>query len=226
MSLKKFILERKNSENYFSYKGIEIKVKNQLPDNIDIKKVMKYVTSAVPFKLMSGIKSINVGQFSELNDRKIQAVYIDKQKSIYVTNKQDSQLDILDDIVHEIAHFVEVKYQNVIYLDGKLKNEFVQKRRQMWRQLQRHGFEKDISHFLKTTYDKSFDKFLYYELGYPIVASITSNIFNSPYAATSIREYFANGFEAFFLKEDLTRLKTMCPVLFNKMGDLLDVEDY
>ena len=96
----------------------------------------------------------------------------------------------------------------------------------MWKQLQRHGFEKDISHFLNIKYTKDFDQFLYHEVGYPIVASITSNIFNSPYAATSIREYFANGFEAFFLKEDLPRLKRICPVLFNKMEGLLDVEDY
>jgi len=53
-------------------------------------------------------------------------------------------------------------------------------------------------------------------LGYMI-----TGIFLRPYAATSIREYFASGFEAYYLgkKGELNRI---CPVLYKKIDELHD----
>ena len=62
--------------------------------------------------------------------------------------------------------------------------------------------------------------FLYKKVGYDIMRATTADLFHSPYAATSLREYFANGFEAFFLKEELSRLKFSSPKLFMKISKL------
>ena len=224
MSLRNFILEKKEKQIRSIHKGIEIYVKDSLPDHINVKKVMDHLTSTVPIPLIRGVRKINIGRFPELENRKIQALW--KNNEIFVTNKQDSQLDILDDIVHEVAHSVEDMYGDLIYSDGKVKKEFLLKRKQLWQQLRKNGFEEDISTFLNVKYDKMFDEYLYYQIGYPTLSVMTKNIFNSPYAATSLREYFANGFEAFFLKQQLPRLKRLCPSLFSKMGELTNVKNY
>ena len=86
------------------------------------------------------------------------------------------------------------------------------------------GYEFELEQFLNTDYDLSFDEMLYKNVGYPMLSVLTSDIFYSPYAATSLREYFANGFEAFFMKEKIYMLKSISPVLYKKMINLLDIK--
>ena len=44
-------------------------------------------------------------------------------------------------------------------------------------------------------------------------------LFTSAYSATALREYFANGFEYFFL-DDRSYLAEICPTLYNKIKEL------
>ena len=67
-----------------------------------------------------------------------------------------------------------------------------------------------------------FDNLLYKEIGYPILANLTSGLFVSPYGATSIREYFANAFEHYFLN-DLTSVKLISPTAYDKIQELLEL---
>ena len=61
---------------------------------------------------------------------------------------------------------------------------------------------------------------LYQEIGYPILSILTASIFHSPYAATSLSEYFADAFEAFYMREELDRLKGISPKLYEKIVKL------
>ena len=76
--------------------------------------------------------------------------------------------------------------------------------------------------FLNPEYDESFDTFLYKEVGYPLLSMICSSIFYSPYGITSLREYFANGFEAFYCYGDIRFLKKACHVLNSKLVKLME----
>ena len=75
--------------------------------------------------------------------------------------------------------------------------------------------------FLQTNYDRELDKYFYEDVGYATMASMSIGMFYSPYAATSLREYFANGFENFFLK-DSNYLKDISPFLYKKINNLVD----
>ena len=66
--------------------------------------------------------------------------------------------------------------------------------------------------------------FFYDEIGYPTLGIYTSSLFYSPYGCTSLREYFANGFEAYFMREEIGRLKRISPVLYNKIVKLAFIE--
>jgi hypothetical protein len=140
-----------------------------------------------------------------------------ENSSIFITNEHVDEEDFLDDLVHEVAHSVEEIYSDLIYGDKKIEKEFLSKRKHLWHLLKNEGFDVELSDFLNIEFSKKFDNFLYMEIGYPILSIHTVNLFYSPYGCTSLREYFANGFEAFFMKENINRLKKISPQLFNKI---------
>ena len=208
---------------YYLTGDTKLFVTEPLPDEIDINDISVYLKTHIPNKFISLIDVIYVGQFAHLNDRNVNAVYMDG--AIYVTNKQDDFKDMIDDIIHEIAHAVESRYQAFIYADEKIKNEFLRKREALRRVLKYEGFETDPAYFNDVDYHVEFDNFLYREVGYPKLGTLSHHIFASPYAATSLREYFADGFEDFYLGKR-RHLKEISPVLYSKLEELQNEENY
>lgn len=208
----------------FSIKGIEVFVVNKVADNINLRSVINKCLKRVPEHLLVNLDVIYIGQFKHLIDRQVQAIY--KDSSIFMTNHQVDERDMVDDIVHEIAHSIEEVFQDQIYSDGTIEKEFINKRKMLWSILKQEGFEAELSDFLQPEYNSSFDNYLHTEVGYPTLSMLTSNMFYSPYGATSLREYFANGFEAYFTGDDIYRLKKVSPLLYNKLMYLSDVDNF
>ena len=220
MNLKNYIQEKKT--NNFTFKGIEVIIKDEITQDVSVKKALNTLTSKVPSHLLFNFNKLYIGNFKQMRDRQIQAYY--SNKSIYITNNLKNEEDLLDDLIHEISHSLEKQYSETIYGDKKIEKEFLIKRKQMWNQLKNNSIELPLKYFLNLKYDTNFDEILYKEIGYTVLSAITSNIFYSPYAATSINEYFANGFEAFFMGENIARLKKISPELFIKIVKLSESE--
>ncbi len=219
--MKKFIKNKQHQ--HFIWKSISIFIKDPFNDpNIKIEEILEIVEGKVPASLVTELDSIYVGYFDFLNDRDLQAMYIDS--SIYLSNEQSSVDDAADDLIHEISHSLEQKYNLIIYGDGSLEREFEQKRKEVWSILKSEGLVEyeSLQNFLNLDYDEGFDNFLYQEIGYPMLAMLSANIFYSPYAVTSLREYFANGFEAYFYHQDIKRLKNISPNLYNILIKILE----
>ena len=176
--------------------------------------------SRIPNKLLLSINNIHIGQYKKLKSKDYEAVY--KDSSMFISNDQSDELDVFKDFVHEVAHSLEDPFYETIYGDLEIEKEFLMKRRKLHQALNSRGFKKDISIFLKASYDEQFDEFLYKTVGYATLSTMSSSIFYSPYAATSIREYFANGFEALFGASDFSRLKSISPKLYKKLGELIN----
>ena len=188
-------------------------------NNIDLDSVLREVSRKVPDHFLDEIDYVIVGQFSELNSRSVNAAYMDG--AIYVTNEQDDEDDLIDDIIHEIAHAVHDKYPMEIFSDGKIESEFISKRERLFHLLSAHEeIDLEYQNFLEPEYSREFDNFLYYHLGYPLLAAVSVNLFYSPYEITSLHEYFACGFETYFNKRDHGRLATISPILFDKLEKL------
>ena len=205
---------------HFIFKGVEIFVKNSITNNISAKSVINKAFQMLPRQMLINLDTIYIGDFDFLRKREVQAMY--ENSSIFVTNIQDSEEDMIDDIIHEVAHSIEEIHGRDIYSDGKLEREFLNKREKLWTLLDRKGLDVDLDDFLETSFSY---EFLYKKVGYPVLASLTANLFYSPYAATSLREYYANAFEAFFLKQDVDRLKKISPIAYKKIIELTVVED-
>ena len=218
MTIKQYI-KTKKSKNY-SISGIEVhKTKNLTNPDISDRLVIGKMISRLPKKFLQNIKTIHIGEFKFLKDRDMQAAYKDSQ--IYITNEQSDESDMLDDLIHEVAHSVEEVYGEILYSDLSIEREFLKKRQQLKKILDSKGIYPDSSEsYSETEYSIEFDEFLYKTVGYPALSSFTASMFYSPYGATSLSEYFANGFEAVFYDEDLVRLKKISPLLYNKIEEV------
>ena len=218
MSIRTYLKGKKS--NQFVYKNFHVFVKDEFVEPINIRRVIDKVVSRIPKKLLSNIRNVHIGYFEDLESKNYDAMY--KDSSMFVSNHQNNELDVFVDFVHEIAHSLEVPFREAIYGDLEIKKEFLIKRRKLHQVLIRNGFKKELSEFLNTSYEEGFDNFLYKEVGYQKLSVMSSAIFYSPYAATSLAEYFANGFEALFGDEEFSRLKSVSPRLYKKLGELIN----
>jgi len=208
-------------KDVYNLSGVDVYIKDRLPEGIDPDFVFNYISARIPFHLARNIDIIYVGQFPEMKEREINAYYEDG--AIYVTNKQDEDIDMIDDIIHELAHAVERNNEDLIYGAGELQREFKAKRRNLHTIIQEmYDIPKDF--LSNIDYSKEIDDFLFKTIGYDILNQLVANIFISGYAATSVSEYFARGFEEYFIG-DKSALKQLSPVLYSIIDKLVHLED-
>lgn len=217
--MKKYIQQNQKKSKNFIISNIEVLIKDHPPSNISVKNVVNRMTQLIPKKLLVNVKYIKIGQFKRLKDREIQAMY--KDSTLYLTNSQVDEDDMLDDMIHEVAHSVEEVFQSQIYGDKKIQNEFINKRQKLWTRLKDNDFYYPLKDFLNINFNRNLDLFLHKKVGYDLLSMMTYDLFFSSYGSVSIREYFANGFEAFFLKEEPYRLKKISPHLYQKLNELV-----
>jgi hypothetical protein len=210
----------KSAHGYKIYDKL-IMIVNPLPENINLKFISQEIENLIPRHLFEPVEMIYIGSFSFFKDRSINALY--KDGAIYVTNEQDNNEDMIDDLVHETSHALEEQHGHEIYIDNKLEQEFIGKRSRLKSLLKHHGYEVEKYDFYNTSYSEKLDRFFFETVGYTILNAITEGLFASAYAATSLREYFANGFEEYILG-DIKYLNSISPKLYQKINYLYNME--
>lgn len=218
-SAHRFLREQKEFDIHGS---VTVQIANPLPEEVGIRKVIAAIENTIPAQMMRGVEMIIVGHFEEFDKREVNAAY--DSGTIYVTNKQDGEMDMLDDIVHEIAHSVESWAGLEIYGDGLVVEEFKTKRKQYYNLLTQLGYEVDLEQFMDVEYSQEFDNLLYKEVGYEKLNTLSIGILPSCYGLTSIKEYFATGFEEYFIGNK-REIADLCPVLTSKIESVLEEID-
>ena len=205
---------KRGRKEHHLFNKIMISVKEDVLPGINFSQIIQKIEQMMPSHLFDEVDSIFIGTFSENDDRALEAHYEDG--AIYITSDLSTNLDYLENIVHETAHAIEGSHGLFIYGDKKIEREFLGKRERLMARLRAHGASPTEMLFYDPEYSAELDLYLYKEIGYENLASLTNGLFNSPYAATSIREYFANGFEEYFLgrREYLPKVS---PQLFIKI---------
>jgi len=199
---------------------VQLYVKDFPPPSVSIQDIIQELEEKIPIHFVSSLDVIYVGQFEQLLQRNVEAAYEDG--AIYVSNDQPTEDEFVESIGHEIAHALEEVASMELYGDGAIEDEFLGKRRRLWSILRAQGYTKDgyLKHFENVRYSEEFDNFLYKEVGYPTLASLTMGLFLSPYGATSLREYFSNTFEGFFLNDEKEYVKKISPAVYNKLVEI------
>ena len=193
-----------------------------LPKHVSLSKVVDKVEYLLPDNILDTIDVIYVKHLDEFESRDVNALY--KDGAIYVTNLQDDNQDMVDDIVHEFAHAVEEAYGAQIYEDEKIQREFLGKRIRFERILRSAGFDTSRHNFKNLEYSQVLDEFFFEDIGYPTLVSYSYGLFLGPYGITSLREYFATGFEEYFMG-DKRLLNSLSPAIYEKLNNLI-MEEY
>lgn len=216
------LLERQT--DFYTSTGIHVFFKDPVENkNIDVEDVINKAESIIPHHLLSEVEMVIIGWFDEFAERGINAFY--DGGTLYVSNIQDDSMDMYDDIVHEISHSLEESHGYFIYGDKKIENEFLRKRKYLHDILWKMDLKIPSSVFMDSEYSEEFDKLLYQKIGYDKLSNIMTGMFISPYAATSLREYFATGFAEFYTHPDEHGfLQKISPELYKKIIVLQDPE--
>ena len=208
--------------NHYKMHEIDIFIKDPLSKGVDPDLVFSTFKRLVPVHLMAGVDIIYIGQFDVFKEKQVNAVFQDG--AIYVSNNQDSDEDMIDDIIHELAHSVEERFTELIYNDNTLKREFLGKRKRLYDLLSAYKYNPPPSLSTDYHYDQKIDHYFYSDVGYDAMWNLINGLFPSPYSCTSLREYFAIGFEYYFMKEKKI-IKDLCPILYSKLEALEFMED-
>jgi len=207
---------KNNIQDFYTPGGIHVYFKDKLAnDEINVEDIVAKVEKIIPEHLLSEVEMIIVGWFEEFEDREINAFY--KDGTLFISNLQDDSQDMYDDVIHEISHSIEAPYGYQIYGDNKVRDEFLRKRKYLHDILWQLGYKAPLSFFEDVEYDEEFDMFLYQTIGYDKLANLVQGLFVSPYAATSLREYFATGFTDFYMDPDHKFLQKISPALYKKL---------
>lgn len=198
-----------------------------ITNNVNAAEVLSDIQSKIPQYLTNNFEVVYIGDFDMFhkNGRSYNAAF--KDGAIYISNNQDDYNDMMDDIVHEMAHAIDrdSKYNEIIYDDGLVEKEFLGKRKYLF-----HALDEPIDmmlDYINPDYDKKFDMYLYKDLGYDKLRNITHSLFFSPYAITALKEYWANGFENYIVGDysDRKKLKEISPELYKKIEQILNLDN-
>lgn len=222
---KQTLNKSEQTKDFYTPEGLHVYFKDPLlNDEVDFEKVISKVESLVPRHLRTEVEMIIVGHFKEFEENHFNAYY--KDGMVHVTNIQDDNYDMIEDIIHEVAHSTEEPYGYHIYGDGKVKQEFLRKRFILHDILWKNGHKAPRAYFSNTEYDEEFDMFLLKNVGYDKLRNYAAGIFITTYAPTSLREYYATAFTDFFLNPDgHNYLKKISPELYKKIFELYSEED-
>ena len=225
MSIKEYIAKSsqktlRERREYSLFNDIQVYIKDSLPDSIDMSMVIRKIENSIPASLVYGVEVIIIGKFDVLDTRGVKAAFLDG--GIYISNDQDNNDDIFDDIVHEISHSIEATHGSILFSDGEMMEEYLGKKRRLVQLLKsdNHFVPHDIENSID--YNVEFDEFLHYELGWEKSENYVNGLFINSYASVSLSEYFATGFESYYVDTNGSQLSKISPVLHEKIEMLTD----
>ena len=106
--------------------------------DVNVQSVIELLELKIPAHLFDEIDTIMVGTFDFLDQRELEATY--KDGAIYISNKIMTDEDLLENILHELSHSLEVPLGRIIYSDFRIEREFIAKRKTLKRILASEGY--------------------------------------------------------------------------------------
>lgn len=185
--------------------------------NIDLSRCISYIEQIVPRSLLMNIDVIYIGDFEPLNVRQVQSLF--ENGLIYLSNKIESEKELILSLIHETAHAFEEINGDFIYDNGEIEQEFLAKRLTLFNILKSHNFDPPTEYFKISRFIPEFDHYLNNIVGYKTLENMSNGLFLSPYGITSLREYFANAFEKFFSGQPHL-VKNISPAIYRKLADI------
>ena len=213
--------KKAQDRNEYMLFNVPVYVINKFPSNIKINNILDSVKDIINKKYLDRLDAIYIGDFKDLNRRDIQSMLKDDAIWISSNNVKNVITEplVVENIIHEIAHLLEEKYQSQIYGDRKLEREYNSKKNRLFHLLKNEEYDIDLELFFSDDMLKEFDNFLYKVVGYDKISLLTAGLFLSPYSITTVREYFASGMLD-YLTSDNSYIDEISPVLYSKIKQI------
>jgi len=219
IGLKQYLKERQQSSILRIPKtlhGVEVEVKDRGALRAsELNFLLQQIEETISADALKHLKLVKIGNFDVLKKENYKSYY--KDGVIYLSNDVKFIEEMMGNFFHELAHSLEKTYYDKIYGDGFLEKEFLNKRHKLKDIITMYegGMAPPVD-FSIINYSKDLDDYLVDTIGYDKLWQYCAGLFTNPYAATSLREYFASGFEK-YLKGESEVLDRLCPVLYNKV---------
>jgi hypothetical protein len=138
----------------------------------------------MPPHLFEDIDIIYIGQYQDLIDRGLEALYEDG--AIYITNTLSDNIDYIENIIHENAHSIR-EYSWLINIRRRKSNlRIYWQEKRLFHTIKSQDHDISGLDYLNPEFDQEMDDFLYKELGYDNLNYLINGLFLNPYAVTSI----------------------------------------
>jgi len=215
----------KKAQDRYEYMlfNVPVYVINKFPNNIKVNNILNSIKDIINKNYLEGLEAIYIGDFKDLNRRDIQSML--KDGAIWISSNNIKNVIteplVVENIVHEVGHLLEEKFQFQIYGDGRVENEYNSKKNRLFQLLKNDGYKVEINLFFSDDMLKELDYFLYKDVGYDKISLLSAGLFLSPYSITTIREYFATGLLDYLLGED-NHLKDVSPILYEKINKIIE----
>lgn len=187
-------------------------------EKVSGEQIKDFIASRLPAHFFRDLKQIIVGYFPQLDKAKLSSNY--ENNTIQVTNSLKEE-DIISAIIHELAHHAETLYNQEIYSDGSIASEFLGKRQNLFRKISSKVPETDPELFKEVEFNNSLQDLFYKTIGLDAMTNFVVGLFPSPYAAVSLKEYWAIGFENFIMDVNSNQYtKSISPHLYQKLSEI------
>ena len=166
-------------------------------------------------------------------------MFLDKIRSILPHNKKDYPLDF-QKIIQNLYSSSEPDDENVLFIWNAYcfsQDAHAGQKRHSGKPYFTHcasvgvtlsewkmDFKTPSSVFMDPEYSEEFDMLLYQKIGYDKLSDLIMGLFITPYAATSLREYYATGFTEFYLDSNHNFFRKVSPELYKKLLLIQDPE--
>jgi hypothetical protein len=125
--------------------NVHVFIKDAIIGDVNLDNVLNKVKNSIPLHLFGGLDAIYVGQFKELQQKEVNAAFMDG--ALYISNIQQDEESMMEDIIHEIAHSLEEVANFNMYQDDSIYDEFLAKRLKLQSILQSNGYNTSKQNF-------------------------------------------------------------------------------
>ncbi len=144
---------KKQKKEFLLFSRIMVFIQDPLiSDSVDFDEVVSNLEKFMPPHLFEDIDIIYIGQYQDLIDRGLEALY--ESGAIYITNTLSENVDYVENIIHENAHSIEDAHGISIYVDVKVNSEFICNSKRLFNIIKSQDYDISGFDYLQPKFDQ------------------------------------------------------------------------
>jgi hypothetical protein len=211
-------------QEFYLHNKYLVYVSHHLPFTVKVEEVIARIENVIPENLLEETLDIFIGNFDKLHSKQLKSLYHDG--AIYVSNELESEEILFYHIICALSYCVEHNNKDIIYADGLLEKEFLEKRLRVYNMYAKEVQAKklNIQDFMNIYYDKNLENLMLSILHRSKKGISIYDVFPSAFGFVSLKQYFIDCFVEYTMKMvEKEKLKHLTPIAYKKINQLLSL---